>query len=182
MLAPALILLWIGFGLATLVAGLLLAGLAGRQVRRAEVLIRREPVLVVVAGLAGAILLPIAAILMIATLVGAPLGVGILLGALPLLAFIGYLVSAIWIGDLLLQTAPTAQTPEPQRRPFVAALIGVVLLELLAIIPILSVVVMLASLVGFGAVLVLGFRTLRGPSPSVAQPSFTPPTVQPAAG
>ncbi len=39
-LAPALLLLWIGFGLATIVVGLLLAGLASRQVRDAEILIR----------------------------------------------------------------------------------------------------------------------------------------------
>ena len=35
-LAPALILLWIGFGLAVIGAGLLLAGIAGRQVRAAR--------------------------------------------------------------------------------------------------------------------------------------------------
>jgi len=38
-LAPAMILLWIGFALASVVAGLFLAGVAGRQVRAAGALI-----------------------------------------------------------------------------------------------------------------------------------------------
>ena len=42
-LAPAFLLFWLGAGLATLVAGLLLAGLASRQVRMAEAAIRSQP-------------------------------------------------------------------------------------------------------------------------------------------
>ena len=52
-LAPVAILFWFGFGLATLVAGLLLAGLAGRQVRTTELVISREPVPVLLSASQG---------------------------------------------------------------------------------------------------------------------------------
>jgi hypothetical protein len=54
-LAPALMLLWIGMGLATVIAGLLVAGLASRQVRDAELLISREPLQTIGIGILGAL-------------------------------------------------------------------------------------------------------------------------------
>lgn len=78
-LGPAILLMWIGFGLATVVAGLLLAGLAARQVREAETLISQEPIKALASGIVGLFVLPIVALLLIATLIGAPLGVGILI-------------------------------------------------------------------------------------------------------
>jgi hypothetical protein len=165
-LAPALVLFWLGFGLATIVAGLLLAGIASRQVRAAEHVISHEALLSIVAGLVGLILLPVAAVLLMVTIVGAPLGLGILLGIWPLLAFVGYLVAGIWIGEWLLGRTTS---PRVRERPYLAAVIGLVLLQLIGIVPVLSIVSGIASLFGFGAVLVLTWRTL------VSRPGGTQP-------
>jgi hypothetical protein len=157
-LAPAIFLLWIGFALATIVAGLFLAGVAGRQVRAAGGLISHEPVMTLVAGILGVIVVPIVAILLIETEIGAPLGVGILIGFWPFVAFIGYLVAGIWIGDWLLNRM---QPTVVRERPFLAAVIGLLVLQTLGLVPVLAVVAMIASLFGFGAVLLLTWRTLR---------------------
>ncbi len=92
-LAPVAILFWFGLGLATIVAGLVVAGLAGRQVRQTELLISREPVPVLLVGIAGLIVVPMVAVLLMISIVGAPLGLGILFGVWPFVAFLGYLVA-----------------------------------------------------------------------------------------
>ena len=171
-LAPALFLIWIGFGLAMIAAGLLLAGLASRQVREAELLISEQPVRTVLIGIAALILVPVVAILLIITVIGAPLGVGILLAAWPLVAFLGYLVAGIWIGDWVLRRTAADRLRE---RPYVAAVVGVVILEVLAIVPVLAIVVMIASLLGFGAVIAITWRTLRSsPVPPLVLPGSMP--------
>ena len=176
-LAPALLLVWIGFGLAGIVAGLLLAGLAARQVHDAETLISREPGQTLVAGVIGLVAVPLVAILLIVTVVGAPLGLGILLMGGPLVAFIGYLVAGIWIGHWVLRQAARTHDGE---RPYMAAAVGVLVLEALAIVPVLAVVVAIASLFGFGAVLRLCVQTLRPRSSS--QPTVPGPLPAPLAG
>ena len=157
-LAPALILMWIGFGLAVIAAGLLLAGVAGRQVRAAEALISHEPVLTFATGIVAMVLIPLAAFLLIATLIGAALGVGILIALWPLVAFVGYLVAGIWIGDWVLQQRRPAVSRE---RPYLAAVIGLLILQALSLVPVLGIVSALVSLFGFGAVVLLAWRTLR---------------------
>ena len=158
MLAPAMILLWIGFALAVIVAGLFLAGVAGRQVRTAGALISHEPVMTLATGIVGLVVVPIVAFLLIVTVVGAPLGVGILIGFWPLVAFVGYLVAGIWIGDWILHRM---QPSVVRDRPFLAAVSGLLILQAFALVPILTIVSMVASLFGFGAVLLLAWRTLR---------------------
>jgi hypothetical protein len=176
-LGPALLLMWIGFGLATIAAGLLLAGLAARQVRAAEGIISQEPVLALAAGIVGVFVFPILAILLIASLIGAPLGVGILLGILPLVAFVGYLVAGIWLGEWILRRTSSESIRE---RPYLAAFIGVFILQALGVVPVLSIVTMIASLFGFGALLLLAFRTLR--SHTISQPTVVGPMPAPVAG
>jgi hypothetical protein len=168
-LVPALFLLWLGFGLATIAAALLLAGLAARQVRSAEVLISREPGTTFVAGLAGLILTPIVAALVMVTIIGAPLGLGLLLVAWPFVAFVGYLVAAIWIGDFLLRRLAARPAAD---RPYLAAVIGVIAIAILGVVPLLSAI---AALFGFGAVILLAWRTFRGQrSVAVVTPSQSP--------
>jgi hypothetical protein len=176
-LGGALFLLWIGFGIAMIVAGLLLAGLASRQVREAEELISHEPALTLGVGIVGLFAFPIVAFLLIATVIGAPLGVGILLAVWPFVAFLSYLVGGIWIGDWLLRRTSAERVRE---RPYLAAVLGVLLLEVVALVPILTVVAMVASLFGFGAVLRLSLRTLR--TPSISRPSVAGPMPAPIAG
>jgi hypothetical protein len=158
-LAPVAILFWLGFGLATIVAGLFLAGIAGRQVRATERLISNEPVPVFVVGIAGLIALPTVAVLLMISILGAPLGLGILFMAWPFVAYLGFLVAGIWVGDWILARTSPGKVRE---RPFLASVVGLVVLQVVGIIPIVGLVSAVASLFGFGAVLLAGWRTLTG--------------------
>jgi len=164
-LAPVAILFWFGFGLATIVAGLFLAGLAGRQVRQTEQLISREPVPVLLVGIAGLVLVPMLAVLLMISILGAPLGLAILLGAWPFVAFLGYLVAGAWVGDRVLAAVERGKVRE---RPYLASVVGLVLLQVVGLVPVLGLVSAIASLFGFGAVILAGWRTLRGPGTPAA--------------
>lgn len=154
-LAPALILVYIGFALAMIVAGLVLAGLAARQVRAAEDLISHEPVAVLVAAIVG-VFAPMAVIaLLLVSIVGIPLAIALLVGVWPAVALLGYLVAGIWLGDLIV----TRMWPTTRReRPYLAAVVGLVVLQLFAIWPPIG---FIASLFGYGAVTLLAWRVFR---------------------
>ncbi|HEX7172971.1 MAG TPA: hypothetical protein VF365_10235 [Candidatus Limnocylindria bacterium] len=171
-IGAAAIVLWIGFGVATMLVGLLVAGLAARQVRTATELIRRETGLTIVTGLLAIVLPPIVAAMLIVTVVGIPAGIGLLVVLWPALAFIGYIVAAIWLGEWLLGR----RNPEaaPADRPYGAALMGLLVAFVIGLVPLVSAGL---SILGLGAVVLAGWRTLRG-SPQ------RPPLVaaQPVAG
>jgi hypothetical protein len=168
-IVPAIILLALGFALVTIVAGMALAGLASRQVRSAEALLRKEPAEAILFGLGGLVLVPIIAILAMITIIGAPLGLAILLMVWPAAAYAGYLVAGIWIGEWLLYRNSSTR-PD---RPYLAAVVGLIVLQVAGIVPF---VVPIASLFGFGAVLLYAWRTLRQAGP---RPIVTPPAAQP---
>jgi hypothetical protein len=169
-LAPMVALFVLGLVLVTIVAGLALAALASRQVRAAEDLISHQPGLTILFGLAGLVVIPLVAILAMITVIGAPLGLAVLFMVWPAAAFAGYLVAGIWIGEWLLYRG-TARRPD---RPYLAALLGLVILQLISIIPFVGAI---ASLFGFGAVLLLAWRVFR--QPSQHSPVTTPPSTQP---
>jgi hypothetical protein len=174
-LGPALLLLYVGFALAAIAAALLLAGLAARQVRSAEELIRREPLRTAGIGLLGLFLPIVFLVLLTVTVVGAPLAFGIAFGLWPLAAFIGYLVAGIAIGDWIVGRLSPGVMRE---RPYLAAVVGLVVLETVGIVPLVSAV---ATLFGYGAVLLLAWRTLR--TGATASPTTLPlATPVPSAG
>lgn len=169
-LLPALFLLALGFALATIVAGLLLVAIGSRQVRAAERLIVREPGWVFVVGLLVAIVTPILAIIAIVTVVGAPLGIGVLVAVLPALAFVGYLVSGIFLGERILGSATA-----PVERPYRAALVGIVVLQVIGLIPVIGgLASAVASVLGLGAIVVLAWRTMRGAGEGQPLPTNAP--------
>jgi hypothetical protein len=156
-IGAAAIVLWLGFGLATLLIGLLVAGLGARQVRTATTLIRRETGLTVLAGLLAIVLPPIVAVLLMVTVIGIPAGIGLLVVLWPAVAFIGYIVAAIWLGEWLLgRRNPDA---EPARRPYAAAALGLLVAFVIGLVPVVSLVL---SILGLGAVSLASWRTLRG--------------------
>lgn len=171
-LGAAAIVLWIGFGVATLLVGLLVAGLAARQVRTATALIRHETGTTIVTGLLAIVLPPIAAAMLIVTVIGIPAGIGLLVVLWPTLAFIGYIVAAIWLGEWLLGRRNPVTTPA--ERPYGAAVIGLLVAFLIGLVPLVSAAL---SILGLGAVVLAGWRTLRGSSP---RPSLV--AAQPVAG
>ena len=123
--------------------------------RSAEALIRREPLLTAGVGLLGLFVPIVFLVLLTVTVIGAPLAFGIAFGLWPLAAFIGYLVAGIAIGDWIVGRLSPGVTRE---RPYLAAVVGLVVLEVVGILPLVSAI---ATLFGYGAVLLLAWRTLR---------------------
>jgi hypothetical protein len=155
-IGAAAIVLWIGFGLATLLVGLLVAGLAARQVRTATTLIRRETGMTIVAGLLAIVLPPIVAVMLMVTVIGIPAGIGLLVVLWPALAFIGYIVAAIWLGEWLLGRRDGAVRAE---RPYGAATIGLLVAFVIGLVPLVTAIL---SILGLWAVVLAAWRTLRG--------------------
>jgi hypothetical protein len=148
--------LWIGFGIATLLLGLLVAGLAARQTRVATALIRREPGMTALVGLLALIVPPILAVMAMATIIGIPAGFGLLVVVWPAVAFIGYIVAAIWLGEWLLGRRDGAVRAE---RPYAAATVGLLVAFVIGLVPLVTAIL---SIFGLGAVVLAAWRTLRG--------------------
>ncbi|MFL5754902.1 MAG: hypothetical protein ACJ77N_01255 [Chloroflexota bacterium] len=165
---PALFIGYLAFALAAIVAALALAGLAARQVRSAEGLIRYQPIQSIVTGIVALILIPVVAVLAIVTIVGIPIGIALLIGVLPIMLVAGYLVAGIFIGDLILRTYSSGP---PRERPYLAAIIGMLVLDIASFIPLVGGI---AGLFGFGAIVLLMWRVLR------RQSSEASASVQPA--
>ena len=154
-LGTALLLAYIAFAVSALIAGVILAGLAGRQLRAASALIVNEPLMVVGAGIVGLIALLTAGIIAIVTIVGIPFGIGLLALVMPGLFVIGYIVVGVGIGDWILgRTSPVVR-----ERPYLAAVVGLTVVGLVSFLPPVS---GLISFVGFGSVMLLSWRVLRG--------------------
>jgi hypothetical protein len=168
----AAILFWIGTLILLLVAALVLVAFATRQVRTAEAVISGEPVKALLAGLAMVFVPPLAIALLAITIVGLPLALTVLLMVWPALAFVGYLVGAIWIGEWLLARAGRGET----ERPYLAAVVGMLVAGALSLVPLIGLII---SLFGLGGVTVAGWRTLVGRPP---QPLQLRPSAQPMAG
>ena len=169
LLIPFLILLFLGFGLVAVAAALLVAALGARQVREVEALISERPGPALVAGIAGMVGLPLLAILLMVTVIGAPIGLALLFLVWPALAFSAWLVAAIWIGDWLVTRR--RGSPEPGR-PYRAAVLGVVVLAIAGLLPFVTAI---ATLFGLGAVLLAAWRILRPAAPPLAQAGSTQP-------
>jgi len=172
LLIPVFILLFLGVWLVTTLAAVSAAALSARQVRALESLISREPGPVLVAGIAGTVALPLVALLLIVTVVGAPVGVAMLLFLLPALALLAWIVAAIWIGDWVLVRLRGAAEPE---HPYLAAVLGVVVLAVAGLLPFVTAI---AALFGFGALLLMAWRILR----HEARPFGESGSTQPALG
>ena len=162
-IGPALFFLYLGFVVLAMAAAIVLAGLASRQVRSAERLISREPATTLLAGLAGLVGIIVVGSIAIVTIVVIPLGLAILVGVLPLMLMVGYLVAAIWIGEWILRQSSQNQVPD---RPYLAAIVGTLVMGVVSIIPVVG---GLVSFIGFGAVVLLMWRTFRGEAASSAR-------------
>ena len=193
--AVLLLLIWIGFGVFTLVSGLLLVAFGTSQARRAAWLIGNHPFKVLVAGFLAAVLPWILIVLLAITVVGLPLAFGLLL-LWGFAFFLGYLVAGLWVGERILRSSRTKD------RPYWAMFLGVLVLLLLSWIPFVT---LIATWFGLGAVTMAAWRVLRGggrpaqiqgygqpygqpygyvpppqyaPPPYTPQPPYAPPTEQ----
>lgn len=149
---------WFALALSSLALGLLLLLIAPRAADAAYRQARDGAWESAAAGLAIFILLPILAVLALATLVGLPLGLGVLLALLPLGA-IAY-VTTLWVvGRALVK---------PPRGRVLAFLAGWAIFSALLLVPFLGILAWLAATVfGLG---VLGMALWRARSPAAPPP------------
>lgn len=149
---------WFALALSSLALGLLLLLIAPRAADAAYRQARDGAWESAAAGLAIFILLPILAVLALATLVGLPLGLGVLLALLPLGA-IAY-VTTLWVvGRALVK---------PPRGRVLAFLAGWAIFSALLLVPFLGILAWLAATVfGLG---VLGVALWRARSPAAPPP------------
>jgi hypothetical protein len=151
-------------------AALAAAGVASAQVRGAGSLISHEPGMTLVAAFAGMFGIILVSFLAMVTIIGIPLGLAILIVVLPAVAFAGWLVVAIWIGERILERLTPQVTRE---RPYLAAVVGVLVLVVLSIVPFVGGIV---AFFGFGAVVLYLWRTVRGHAATAdAPPQWTTP-------
>jgi hypothetical protein len=166
--AAFLFVMWIGFGLATLIWGLLMIAFGTSQARRTAWLIGNHPFKVLGAGILAVIVPWIVFVLLSVTIIGIPLAFGLAL-AWGLVVFLGYLVAGLWIGERVLRSSRNSA------RPYGAVFVGVLILLLLSWIPFVT---FIATWFGLGAVTMAGWRVLRGgrgaPPPAYGQPYGQP--------
>jgi hypothetical protein len=157
--------IWVGVTLVLVVAALVFALAGGRQLTATGELLRRRPLQAILAGVALFVGLPILAVLAFVTIIGIPLGVVILLVVMPALWVLGYIVSGTWIGRKV--TAALGQVEQPHR-PLLAAALGVLILQVIGLIPALGpLVTLIAGMVGAGA---LVYRSASRPESPVERP------------
>jgi hypothetical protein len=157
--------LWAGFTLVILTAGVIFAGIGGRQLKRSGDTIVNAPGAMLLGVAAAWIVLPLLMFPVLITIVGAPLALGYFLFVLPILWFLGYIVAGVQLGRFILRSR--ADDPHP----YLPALVGLVLLQLIGILPVFGGLIgFLAGVVGSGALLAVAWHAWRGPGQPVATP------------
>lgn len=143
--------IWVAVTVSTLLLGLLLLLLFPKAADAVGRTFKARKGMTALVGLAAFILIPVLAVVLLVTIVGIPLGGGLLLALLPLYG-LAYTVSAFAIGRLILS----------KRARILAFLAGLVILRLLAIIPFAGGLVwLIATILGLGALLLTALRSGR---------------------
>jgi hypothetical protein len=150
-------LLGLGVLIAFVLAGVLAASVAPEALHRTSHLIEERTVQVLTATAVVWFALPIAAALLIPTLIGLPIGLGYFAFVLPVLGFLGLIVSGSWLGGWL--SARVRGPGSAPVRPTLAAAIGITVLLLLGRVPVLGLVTLAAVLFGAGAVVLAMLRS-----------------------
>jgi hypothetical protein len=139
--------LWIGFTISLLLLGLVLLALAPRAGEAVARTGRAKPAIAALVGLLAFFLLPAIAIAACVTVIGLPLGIVLLLLILPLYA-IGYLSTALVLGRMI-----------RKKGLVLTFVIGLVILQLLTLIPIAGgILAFLAIVFGLGVLLLALLR------------------------
>jgi hypothetical protein len=143
--------IWVAVTVSTLVLGLLLLLLFPKA---ADAVARTSKVrtgLSILVGVLAFLLVPALGVVLLITVVGIPLGVGLLLAVLPLYG-LAYTASAFVVGRLILKKSAR----------ILAFVVGLVILRALALIPFAGALVwVLATIFGLGALLAAALRARR---------------------
>lgn len=160
------ILLALGLGLLAILGALTFAGVAPDIARRAGLAIRHDLGHVALAGLGLWIAVPLIAGLLLITIVGIPTTLAVWFGVLPIMGFLGYLVTGIWVGELIVAR------DGGEGHPYLAAFLGTLILGALAFIPGVGPLIgTVAALLGSSALALLGWRNFRNGDDEAAEPT-----------
>jgi len=155
------LLLWLAETVSALVLGLILIALWPRGFEALAAAWRRSPGPVAGWGALLLIGLPIVAVIALVTLVGIPLGIGLLLALIPLWA-VGYVAGTFVLGRLILRDAGR----------FVAFLLGLLIVQVLALIPFVNALVAIVVVaIGLGTLIVAAWRANRPEAPMAPAPA-----------
>lgn len=150
------LILAVGVAIAAVLLALAVAAIAPNLARSAGTVIRTDFGRVVVAGLVLWIALPIAAGLVAVTIIGLPAAFAVWFGVLPLVAVIGWVVAAIWLGELLVAREGGVG------HPYLAAFLGALILIVAGLVPFVGWLVgWLAGLLGSSALALMAWRSFR---------------------
>jgi hypothetical protein len=166
------ILFWAGLTVTAVVAGLVFSAIGGRQLTKAAFATTQDTPWTILASVFVWIGLPIVAAILIATLVGLPLGLGVFVVLMPALWFLGYIVVATRVGIAITRWRPA----DEDQHPYMAATAGTLLFQLLALIPGIGVLVIgVAGLWGAGALALIAYRAAHHGGPhATAAPRVGP--------
>ncbi|MFL5736822.1 MAG: hypothetical protein ACJ76P_05740 [Actinomycetota bacterium] len=159
---------WLAASISLLVLGLLLLAFVPRAAAATVETMRESTGAAIGFGFVVFIGLPVVAVLALVTLVGIPLGLGILLALVPLYS-VGY-VTTVWLLGRRIVRAPAS--------PYLAFLVGWAILRVLALVPALGGILwFLASVFGLGVLAVTARRAGRPavPPPPSSEPMAMPP-------
>ena len=156
---------WLAASVSVLIVGLLLLAFAPRAAAAVVDTMRVSTGAAIGYGLVVFIGLPVVAVLALVTLVGIPLGLGILLALLPIYT-VGY-VTSVWLLGRWIVKPPTS--------PYLAFLLGWLIFRALALVPALGGVLWFVGAVfGLGVLVVSARSAARSPAPP-SEPVAMPP-------
>lgn len=157
---------WIGTTIALLLAGLAVMAIFGRQMDVAVRTINEHPMESALSGLLTWVLIPILAILSFITIIGIPVGIGLLIVVIPPLALAGYVAAAYWLGLRVVTMASL------RWGRYVTLLTGLVILALVNLLPWFGgVITFIATLFGTGAIVYDLYRSRRREEPLATAPT-----------
>jgi hypothetical protein len=159
---------WLGMTLLFVVVALVWAAVGGSQLSRSAGLLGARPGLAALAAIIFWILVPIVAVLAFATVIGIPIGLALLVVVVPLLWGLGYVTTGTRLGFFF---ADLRHTAPDLAHPYLAAVLGVVVFQLIGLIPVVGgLVVVLAGLFGAGAIVVQAWRRVGAPGSPASLP------------
>lgn len=162
---------WVSMTVAVIAAGMIFAAFGGRQLQGAADAVTGHTGPTLLFALVLWIGVPALAVLLIATVIGIPLGFGILFFLLPALWFIGYLVAGAALGAAVLRAGRSDQA----EHRYLPVLVGLAAFQIVALIPFIGgLVAFCAGLVGGGALLYRLWAAYRG---TTADRPTMPPTI-----
>jgi hypothetical protein len=157
------VILFLGVSLMLLVAGAIAAVVAGAQVRAAVNAIQTQIGWSVLAAIALWFLLPALAAFIFITLIGIPSALVVFFFLMPALWFLGYIIAGVWTGYQAMRLVKKGRTLS--ERPYVEAIVGLLILQVIALVPFVGMIVTpIAGLIGGGAIVLVAAQSAFRPT------------------